>query len=408
MAIVTTASPAPTGGRLDGKLNHIIKVASRCNLNCSYCYVYNQADTSWRQRPALMSRETFATTVARIRRHCLLSGQRSVVIAFHGGEPTLVGPARFGWMCAHAREQLEDLATVSFSMQTNGTRLDGKWLAVLAEHEVQVGVSLDGPKEINDAFRVDRHGRGSHDSTALGIRRLRDAGLPVRILSVVAPGADPLRVHHHFLGLGCQSICYLLPSYTHDTVGPIRERFGRTPCSDFLIPIFDDWWFHSTIDVSIREFWNLARVVMGGPSQTEMIGNPPLRFVCVETDGSIQGLDKLRSCEDGMAAMPLNVHDADFSEIAAASPFHARIMEGLPLPTGCRACPERETCAGGHLPNRYSRARGFDNPSVWCADLLALLAHVRMRLGISRAETARRRTELARTRGEPEELVQPS
>src|ERR1700729_165832 len=92
--------------------------------------------------------------------------------------------------------------------------------------------------------------------------------------------------------------------------------------------------------------------------------------------------------------MPLNVHDADFSEIAAASPFHARVMAGLPLPTGCRACPERETCAGGHLPNRYSRTRGFDNPSVWCADLLALFGHVRERMGISHEETAARRARL--------------
>jgi len=95
--------------------------------------------------------------------------------------------------------------------------------------------------------------------------------------------------------------------------------------------------------------------------------------------------------------MPLNVHDADFSEIAAASPFHARVMAGLPLPTGCRACPVRETCAGGHLPNRYSIARGFD-PSVWCADMLKLFAHVRGRMGVSYVETAHRRAELRRLR----------
>ncbi len=73
-------------------------------------------------------------------------------------------------------------------------------------------------------------------------------------------------------------------------------------------------------------------------------------------------------------------------------------MGGLPLPVGCRACPELETCAGGHFPNRYSKARGFDNPSVWCADLLALFTHARMRLGISVEETKRRRGKLAELR----------
>ena len=389
-------------------LNHIIKVASRCNLNCSYCYVYNQADTTWRDRPSVMSRETFAATIERIRRHCLLSGQKSVILAFHGGEPTLAGSARFAWMCAHARERLEDVAAVTISLQTNGTRLDAAWISVLREHGVQVGVSLDGPKAINDAYRVDRRGRGSHDAVARGIAALNEAQMPFQILSVVQLGADPLLVHHHFLELGCRSICYLLPSETHDTIGPIRTRYGPTPCADYLIPIFDDWWFESSLEVWIRELWNIARVVMGGTSRLEMIGNPPLRFVCIETDGSIQGLDKLRSCEDGLSTMPLNVHDCDFNEIAARSPFHAEVMDGLPLPSGCRGCRERETCAGGHLPNRYSSARGFDNPSVWCADMLKLFAHVRERMGVSHDETRRRRVELARMRApEPAAELDP-
>jgi uncharacterized protein len=207
-----------------------------------------------------------------------------------------------------------------------------------------------------------------------------------------------MQIHRHFLELGPASISYLLPSYTHETIGPVRQEFGPTPCADFLIPIFDDWWFNGTIDVSIREFWNLARMIMGGPTKLDTIGNPPLRFVCVESDGAIFGLDKLRSCEDGMAAMGLDVKDADFREIAEAAPFQAAVMAGLPLPGGCAGCPERETCAGGHLPNRYSRERGFDNPSVWCADLLALFAHVRTRMGVSHEETALRRTRFVESR----------
>jgi uncharacterized protein len=379
-------------------LNHIIKVASRCNLNCSYCYVYNKADTAWRERPALMSKETFVATVERIRRHCLLTGQKRVLISFHGGEPTLVGSARFGWMCALARERLRSAADVTLLIQTNGTRLDSSWLAVLREHEVEVGVSLDGPKEINDVFRVDRKGRGSYEAVMRGIEKLRDYELPFAILSVVQPGADPLRTHHHFLDLSPVSISYLLPAETHDTAGAIKKSYGPTPCADFLIPIFDEWWSGKGEDVFIREFWNLVRVIMGGSSHLEMIGNPRLHFVTTETDGTIHGLDKLRSCEDGMSAMPLSVHDSDYSQIALASPFHARVMSGLPPAAECRACPELETCAGGHIPNRYSKARGFDNPSVWCADLLALFRHARMRLGISAAETRRRRLELAELR----------
>ncbi len=369
----------------------ILKLASRCNLNCSYCYVYNQADTSWRGRPKFMSEETYGATLERIRRHCQRSGQEKVQVVFHGGEPTLVGSARFAAMCVQARERLEDLAEVTLSVQTNGTRLDREWAETLLEHDVEVGVSLDGPKEVNDAARVDHGGRGSHDSVVEGIAALGDAGVPFGILSVVQLGADPLRIHRHFIELGARSVAYLLPSYTHDTIGPVRKRYGSTPCADYLIPIFDEWWDSGTTEVSIREFWEIGRVIMGGLTELDSIGNPPIRFVSVETDGSMHGLDKLRACEDGMTRTALNVHDSDFHDIAERDSLHAAIMEGVPLPTGCRACPERSTCAGGLVAHRYSHEAGFDNPSVWCADLLAIFAHIRARLGVSHEETAARR-----------------
>ncbi|HEY7630434.1 MAG TPA: radical SAM protein [Thermoleophilaceae bacterium] len=365
----------------------IVKVASRCNLNCSYCYVYNQADATWRTRPALMSADTFDAVLTRIRRHCESSGQRELSIVFHGGEPTLIGARRFASMCARAREQLGDMASVGLEIQTNGTRLDDEWVEAFREHEVRVGISLDGPREINDTARVDHKGRGSYDAVARGIGVLRDGELPFGILSVVQLGADPLSIHRHFLELGCQSISYLLPAYTHDTIGPVREKYGPTPVADYLIPIFDDWWENSTIDVSIREFWAIGRAIMGGSSGLDSFGNPPLRFISIETDGSIHGLDKLRTCEDGMTGTALNVHEADFRDIAAANSLHARILAGMPLPTGCRGCPEQNTCGGGYLPHRYSREREFDNPSVWCADLLALFAHVRGRMEVPAGET---------------------
>jgi uncharacterized protein len=224
---------------------------------------------------------------------------------------------------------------------------------------------------------------------------LREHGVPFGILSVVQLGADPLAIHRHFLELGCTSLSYLLPAYTHDTVGPIRERFGPTPCADYLIPIFDEWWDNGTVDLTVREFRAIGRLIMGGTSELDSFGNPALRFITVETDGSIHGLDKLRTCVDGMTSTELNVHTAAFADVADASDLHAQIAAGMPLPTACRACPERDTCAGGYLPHRYSSEREFDNPSIWCADLLALFAHVRERMGISVPDTRARREALA-------------
>jgi uncharacterized protein len=118
-------------------------------------------------------------------------------------------------------------------------------------------------------------------------------------------------------------------------------------------------------------------------------------YVFIETDGEMEGLDNLRACADGMARIDLNVRHDDFQEIVHTATMHGTaIYQGMPLPSGCRACPERKTCAGGYLPHRYSAARGFDNPSVWCADLLKLFTHIRLRLGVTVEETDARRQAL--------------
>jgi uncharacterized protein len=375
--------------------NFIIKAASRCNLNCSYCYVYNKADTTWKSKPALMSNEIFEATLERIRQYCRFTGQNHANIVFHGGEPCLIGIQKFAAWCARAREVLDGVADVDFYMQSNGTLFDDEWMHVLRAHRVTVGISMDGPKSVHDLFRVDHSGRGSYEQVERAIKLLQGAGISHGVLSVIPLGADAVTVHRHFLSLGCTRITYVLPHFTHDTIVPIRRRYGPTPCADFLIPVFDDWWFNSTADIHIGDLRNMARIILGGSSEIETVGNAPPLYVFIESDGGIEGLDNLRACEDGMTQMNLNVRDNDFRQILQTDTMHGKaIHEGMPLPQACGTCPERDTCAGGYLPHRYSSARGFDNPSVWCADLLKVFTHIRLRLGVTVEETDARRRAL--------------
>jgi uncharacterized protein len=372
----------------DYPLQFAFKVASRCNLNCSYCYVYNKGDMTWQSRPAIMSEAVFSAALNRIRHHCIRSGQQSVKIVFHGGEPCLAGSERFSTWCYLAKKTLGDLVRIDLSIQTNGTLLDDGWIEVFQLHDVKVGVSLDGPKEIHDVFRVDHQGRGSYDAVARGLSLLREADIPLKILSVIQLGADPLLAHRHFVSLGANYIDYLLPDFTHDTIGPIRERYGPTPCADYLISIFDDWWFNGTLDLIIGLFWNIGRLILGGNSETDLLGNQPFRFVFVESNGAIEGLDVLRVCKEGIAKVGLNVLTHDFHHIAKASSLHREaIFDGVPLPSACNSCPERDTCSGGYLPHRYSTEHAFNNPTVWCEDLLSLFGHIRKRLNVSTEET---------------------
>ncbi len=376
----------------------ILKVASRRNLNCSYCYVYNMADSTWKMRPPLMSNEVFDAALDRISQQCHATGLDRFRIAFHGGEPCLIGSETFDAWCGRARDALGEAIHLSLIIQTNGTLLDAHWIDAFLKHRVSVGLSMDGPKEIHDAMRVDHLEQGSYDRVERGLKLLQQAGIPYGVGCVIPLGADPLIVHKHFLNLGCNQITYLMPHFTHDTIAPIRQRHGPTPCADFLIPIFDHWWFESTMEVQVEVLKNVARVIMGGKSRSEGIGNDPPCYVFVEPDGEMEGLDNLRACCDGLSRIKLNVLQSSFSDLLTTETMHAQaIFEGMPLAQTCRDCPEVMTCGGGYLPHRYSSARGFDNPSVWCADLLKLFAHIRSRLGVSIEETNERRRMLAAT-----------
>ncbi|HET8844462.1 MAG TPA: radical SAM protein [Ktedonobacteraceae bacterium] len=373
----------------------VLKVAARCNLNCSYCYVYNKEDATWKQRSAIMSEGTFETALQRIRLHCQLSGQKEVALLFHGGEPCLLGTRRFDSWCNKARQVLGDVASAQFMIQSNGTLLSEAWAEVFQKHKVRLGISMDGPQERHDTFRVDHKGRGSYEKVARGLGILREANIPFALLSVIPLGSDPLFIHQHFLSLGCSSISYILPDFSHDTIAPVLQTYGSTPCADFLIPIFDEWWFNGTLDVRITNFWNMAKLILGGESGIDSLGNRPLRFVFIEADGEIEGLDVLRVCKEGLAGTGLNVRNNDFFDIMETSVLHSHaIFKSMPLPDACQACPEQDTCGGGYLPHRYSAGRGFNNASIWCADLLKLFTHIRQRMEVPVEETRRRRQAL--------------
>jgi uncharacterized protein len=381
---------------LDALCGVTFKVAARCNLNCSYCYVFNKRDTAWRGRPARMSQEVFEAGIGRLREACLRTGRDHVSVTLHGGEPTLVGPARAHRFFEAARRGMEGVADVRLAIQTNGTRMTREWVELFDEHRVDVGVSIDGPPAVHNRRRVDHRGRGSHRAVRRGLDLLREGGVPFALLSVVDFEADPLEVHQHFAELEPAQISYLMPHHTHDDVDEVRDRYGPRPCLDWLGPVLDDWWEHGTLRTTVQPFHTMARIILGGPSDLDLFGGTPLGFCFVETDGAIEGLDVLKICEDGFAGTAHNVLTEGFDAFAADDGLHAEtIFRGRPLPTACAACPEADTCGGGYVPHRHRRGAGMDRPSVWCRDLLGLFGRLRRLLEIDHRETATRRRTLA-------------
>jgi uncharacterized protein len=364
-------------GRVDSL---VVKVAERCNLNCTYCYMYNHADQSWLRRPKIMSDEVFERLLDRMEQHCAAHPGHRMSFTFHGGEPMLIGKRRLARYARRARERLGS-ALFGMGMQTNGTLVDDEWVDVLREAGIRTGVSLDGPPNINDAARVDHRGRGSHDAAVEGLLKLRDGGVFDGVLCVINPEFDGLEVYDYFRSLGLTWISFLFPDVTHDSRERLYGRFGRTPVADYLIPIFDSWFSEDDPSVHIRLFWDILRQMLGGKSRSDAFGNGPLGYVVIETDGAIQPVDTLRACEDGMIESGLNLSRNGFDDLHLGPPLlHKLVAEGLPLCATCRACPDLGACGGGYPTHRYSRLNRFDNPSAWCEDIRKLVGHMRSRI----------------------------
>lgn len=364
-----------------GVVGLVLKMAELCNLNCSYCYMYQHEDKTFQRRPKFMSDTVFDQLLIRMREYCDQRAPHTMTLTFHGGEPTLIGSERMGQLAGRAREALGDRLS-ALVLQTNGTLLDDNWVRVLHRHAISPSISLDGPAPIHDSVRVDHAGRGSHAATLRGLKLLQERGLNPGILCVVNPGASGLETYRHFRSLGLTRMNFLLPDVSHDNKHRFYGQYGETPVADYLIPIFDEWFAEDDPGVRVTIFRELITLILGGQPHTDAFGNPTSNYLIIETDGAIHGNDALRVCDEDIAASGLNIFQHGFDDLHRGLPLvHKILHDGIPLCATCQMCPENYVCGGGHLPHRYARANGFDNPSVWCADILKLLAHVRQRIG---------------------------
>ena len=103
-----------------------------------------------------------------------------VTIAWQGGEPTLMGLDFFKQSVVYAERHKRPDQQVQYTIQTNGTKLDDDWCAFFKEHNFLVGLSVDGPRELHDAYRVNKGGSGTFDQVMRGLQRRHVQGDEIR------------------------------------------------------------------------------------------------------------------------------------------------------------------------------------------------------------------------------------
>jgi uncharacterized protein len=355
----------------------VLKVHSRCDLACDHCYVYEAADQSWRVRPMVISDAVASQAARRIGEHADAHRLAAVQVVLHGGEPLLAGRARLRRIALELHSALPSACRLDLRVHTNGVLLDEQFCELFAEHGVKIGVSVDGDRAANDRHRRYADGRSSYDKVIRAISLLRNGrfrSLYAGLLCTIDVANDPLAVYDSLMDLRPPRIDFLLPHATWDHP-PSRRAGAESEYADWLIAIFDRWLAQGS-PVRIRTFDSIMSTLRGGPSYTEALGVEPVPLAVIETDGSYEQVDSLKTAYDGAPETGMNVFDHSIDAVARHPGILARQQGIAALSAACQECPVVSSCGGGLYTHRYRAQNGFDNPSAYCADLLALISHV--------------------------------
>ncbi len=364
---------------------YVVKIHSRCNLACDYCYMYEMVDQSWLKQPKFMSRGVFDDTCRMIREHALRHSLPAVDIVFHGGEPLLAGKQNLEYFARTARTTLEPDIQVRLGLQTNGVLIDEEFLRICDRWGVRIGVSLDGSEFGHDRHRRDRRGEGSYRQVVAGLRRLRAPQwrhLFAGILCTIDLQNEPVETYEAVAGFEPPTVDFMLPH--GNWVAPPPDRTvdeSITPYADWLIAVFERWYGAPELETTVRLFGKIIELLLGGQPASESVGLEPVRLVVIETDGSLEQVDELKSAFEGATKLSIDRSAGNPLDLALRDPSIAARQIGLAaLDDSCLACSVHTVCAGGHYVHRYREETGFRNPSVYCADLKKLIQHIESRV----------------------------
>jgi uncharacterized protein len=363
----------------------VLKVHSRCDLACDHCYVYHHADQNWRGMPVAMSAETADWAGQRIADHAIAHGLPEVCVILHGGEPLLLGVQRARALLETLRTQLSPVPAIDLRIVTNGVRLNEHWCRLFAEYGVKVGVSLDGDQAANDRHRRFRNGRSSYAQVNRALSLLRESEfhhLYAGILCTIDISNDPEAVYDALVAQAPPRLDLLLPHATwrnppYRLPGSdegILAHTANTAYANWLLRIYRRWTDEGR-PVPIRLFDSLLSAARGGPSFTEAFGADPGDVLVVETDGSWEQPDSMKTAYQGAGATAMWVNEHTVDDVSRHPQIAARQNGIAALCATCRACPVVRICGGGLYAHRYGPG-GFDNPSVYCADLKELITKV--------------------------------
>jgi uncharacterized protein len=351
----------------------LVKIVSGCNLNCDYCYMYNHADQSWKDLPGAISRANVEHLTNRLREYVEATSQKEILVIFHGGEPLLTGYKRIIDIVLNIKLAFKEIdCIVDFSLQTNGTLLNEENVKAFYENNIGVSISLDGDRYSNDLHRLDKKNKSTFEKVLNGLNYLKKyPKIFTGVISVIDPRNDPRKLFEFFNNLEVPKLDFLLPDANYITPPPGRVE-NPSLYKDWLTKAFTIW-FESYSHIPVRTFDSLIRCISGLPSDTDMFGLGDVSLLNIETDGTYHDLDVLRITSEGQSSLGYNLKEHSILEAIKSDKidFHRKILSLEGLSETCKNCRIVNICGGGSVPHRYSK-EGFDNPTIYCNEMISL------------------------------------
>lgn len=352
-------------------------IGSACNLDCKYCYYLSKQDLlnqHWGERIPEERLEEF------IRQYIDGQDGERVVFSWQGGEPTLLGLDFFRKVIALEEKHKKPGQRIENDLQTNGTLLDEQWCQFLKANRFLVGLSIDGPRSLHDAYRVTKGGEPTFDKVFAAAKLLKRHGVKFNTLTVVnrLNVKRPLDVYRFLTrevgSTYVQLISCVEPKDFHSTA-PQRWDSANLPIigtppskpgspdsivtdwsvdpddfGAFLCKVFDEWYRKDLGRVLVDLFESAVAQWMGLPAQRCITGEFCGKGVAIEHDGSVYSCDHYVYPEYRLG----NIHERPISEMV----FSRRQMDfGFAkrnmLPPYCRECKYLFACWGECPKNRF-------------------------------------------------------
>jgi uncharacterized protein len=370
---------------------------STCNIDCTYCFFLSK-EALYPNDKHRMSQDTLEAYIRQ-----LLESHRTpnVTVAWQGGEPTLMKLEFFRRAVELVDKHRQPGQTVQHTFQTNGLLLDDEWCAFFKQHGFLVGLSVDGPRELHDTYRVDRRGQGTFDLVMRGWRCLRKHGVDFNILCTVNAanqqhGRTVYRFFRDELGAKWVQFIPIIERATEQTIQiankgwseqPGKQRLlytqtgnrvtertvGAEQYGRFLVDIFEEWVRHDVgqvyvqlFDVTLEAFFGRHLLCIHAPT----CGYGP----ALEHNGDLYACDHFVEPKYKLG----NIHQTHMMELIA-SPAQRKFGQDKrdTLTQQCRNCKVLNWCNGGCPKDRFALSRdGEPGQNYLCPGLELFFTHV--------------------------------